>query len=557
MTSEGPPIGAGVPETPDRDGAFPRLGDDLLARFRSLGEVRAVQPGEVLFASGDQPSHFFIVESGSVAIVQGYGAENRVIAIHGERRFLGELGIIIGQRLYLTCVVREPSQVIQLPLERLFEIVAQDKGLSDMILGAFMARRSILIGVGTGMKLIGSRFSPDSRQLREFLARNRMPYQWIDLEADDDAEALLSTLAIEASETPVVVASDGEILRNPDSAELGRAIGLGAPGAPPDLCDVIVVGAGPAGLAAGLYAASEGLDIQGVEAIALGGQAGTSTRIENYFGFPAGVAGIELTQRAAVQAAKFGARLTTPAEAVELVSEPGRHEVRLSNGDAATGRTIVIATGARYRRLDVPRLDELEGGGVYYAATQVEAQECAGEPAVIVGGGNSAGQAAMFLSRTSPCRLLIRGDDLGKSMSRYLVDQIERNDSIELCTNTEVVELIGERELEVVTVADARTGERSQVPARGLFVFIGAVPHTEWLAGQLATDEAGFLLTGRDVPSDGLEEFNGDRPLFLETSRPGIFAVGDVHSGSIKRVASAVGEGSMAVRMVHQRLATA
>ena len=557
MTSEGPPIGAGVPETPDRDGAFPRLGDDLLARFRSLGEVRAVQPGEVLFASGDQPSHFFIVESGSVAIVQGYGAENRVIAIHGERRFLGELGIIIGQRLYLTCVVREPSQVIQLPLERLFEIVAQDKGLSDMILGAFMARRSILIGVGTGMKLIGSRFSPDSRQLREFLARNRMPYQWIDLEADDDAEALLSTLAIEASETPVVVASDGEILRNPDSAELGRAIGLGAPGAPPDLCDVIVVGAGPAGLAAGLYAASEGLDIQGVEAIALGGQAGTSTRIENYFGFPAGVAGIELTQRAAVQAAKFGARLTTPAEAVELVSEPGRHEVRLSNGDAATGRTIVIATGARYRRLDVPRLDELEGGGVYYAATQVEAQECAGEPAVIVGGGNSAGQAAMFLSRTSPCRLLIRGDDLGKSMSRYLVDQIERNDSIELCTNTEVVELIGERELEVVIVADARTGERLQVPARGLFVFIGAVPHTEWLAGQLATDEAGFLLTGRDVPSDGLEEFNGDRPLFLETSRPGIFAVGDVHSGSIKRVASAVGEGSMAVRMVHQRLATA
>ena len=217
----------------------------------------------------------------------------------------------------------------------------------------------------------------------------------------------------------------------------------------------------------------------------------------------------------------------------------------------------MIATGAQYRRLDVPRLDELEGGGVYYAATQAEAQLCAGDPVVIVGGGNSAGQAAMFLSRTSPCRLLIRGDDLGKSMSRYLVDQIERNDSIELCTNTEVVELIGERELEVVTVADARTGERLQVPARGLFVFIGAVPHTEWLAGQLATDEAGFLLTGRDVPSDGLEEFNGDRPLFLETSRPGIFAVGDVHSGSIKRVASAVGEGSMAVRLVHQRLATA
>ena len=322
-----------------------------------------------------------------------------------------------------------------------------------------------------------------------------------------------------------------------------------------DSYDVIVVGAGPAGISAALYAASEGLDVQSVEAIAPGGQAGTSARIENYLGFPAGVSGSELTQRAGVQAMKFGAHLTTPAEAVELRSEPSRHEIRLSTGDVVAGRTVVIATGARYRRLDVPRLDEFEGGGVYYAATQAEAQLCQESAVVIVGGGNSAGQAAMFLSKTSPCRLLIRGGDLGKSMSRYLVDQIERSDAIEVCRHSEVVELHGDRELEAVTIEDCRSGERSQIPARALFVFIGAVPHTEWLDGQLATDDAGFLLTGRDVQGDDLAEYESDRPLFLETSRPGIFAVGDVHSGSIKRVASAVGEGSMAVRLIHQRLA--
>src|SRR6185436_7197714 len=291
--------------------------------------------------------------------------------------------------------------------------------------GAFIARRAILIDIGAGIKLIGSRFSPDSRRLREFLVRNRAPHQWIDLEEDSEAEALLEGLAIEPHETPVVIASGGEILRNPSSSELGKAIGLGSKGSPPGLCDVIVVGAGPAGLAASLYGASEGLDVQCVEAVASGGQAGTSARIENYLGFPAGISGSELTQRAGVQALKFGSRLAVPAAAVALESTPGRHELKLSNGVVATGRTVVIATGAKYRRLDVPRLDEFEGGGVYYAATQAEAQLCAGDPVVIVGGGNSAGQAAVFLSRqVLQCRLLIRGGDLGKSMSRYLVDQI-------------------------------------------------------------------------------------------------------------------------------------
>jgi thioredoxin reductase (NADPH) len=556
MSHEQRPIGAGLEETVDRDGAFPRLDADQRARFRELGRVRAVEPGEVLFKAGDRGRDFFVIESGVVTVVQGLGEENRVIGVQGEHRFLGELGLLIGQRLYLSAVVRDRGEVIQVPVERLREIVADDKTLSDVILGAFIARRSILIGVGTGIKLIGSRFAPDTRRLREFLARNRMPHQWIDLEDDEDADALLGGLAIEPDQTPVVIASGGEILRNPTNVQLGQAIGLGSSGASPALCDVIVVGAGPAGLAASLYAASEGLDVQCVEAVASGGQAGTSARIENYLGFPAGISGSELTQRAGVQALKFGSRLAVPAAAVALESTPGRHEIKLSNGDVATGRTVVIATGAQYRRLDVPRLDEFEGGGVYYAATQAEAQLCSQDPVVVVGGGNSAGQAAMFLSQgASCCRLLIRGDDLAKSMSRYLVDQIRRNESIEVWTHSEVVELVGDRELETVTVVDNRSGERTPVPARALFVFIGASPHTEWLGDQLATDAAGFLLTGGDLQADDAAEFDGDRPFFLETSRPGIFAVGDVHSGSIKRVASAVGEGSMAVRLVHERLA--
>jgi thioredoxin reductase (NADPH) len=556
VNGHSPQIAAGLPETADRDGTSPRLNEEQIARFRGLGRSRTIEHGDVLFAEGDDGADFFIIESGSVAVVQGHGRENRVIAVFGRHHFLGELSMLVGQRLYLSGVVSDGGEVIQVPVEKLREIVAEDRALSDVILGAFMARRSFLIDAETGIKLIGSRFSPDSRRLREFLARNRMPHQWIDLETDDDAEALLGELAIEPDQTPVVIASGGEILRNPTNAELGRAIGLGSKGATPVLCDVVVVGAGPAGLAASLYAASEGLDVQGVEGVATGGQAGTSARIENYLGFPAGVSGSELAQRAGVQALKFGARLAVPAAAVRMASEPGRHEIELSNGETTTGRSVVIATGAQYRRLDVPRLDEFEMGGVYYAATQAEAQLCAGDPVLIVGGGNSAGQAAMFLSRhASQCRLLIRGGDLAKSMSRYLVDQIDRNDMVQVCLHSEVVELGGERDLETVTVADTRTAEQSTFPTKALFVFIGASPHTEWLEGQLATDDDGFLLTGRDVQDGALAEHHGDAPYFLETSRPGIFAVGDVRSGSIKRVASAVGEGSMAVRLVHDRLA--
>jgi thioredoxin reductase (NADPH) len=550
-----PPLGAGVEEAVDRHGAFPRLNEEQLETLAALGERLEVESGDVLFREGDDSYDFYAVESGAVAIVQGFGAEDRVIAVHGRNRFLGELNLLSGQRVYLTAVVRDPGQLIRVPAQRLREVVARDQELSDLIVAAFLARRSILIDVGTGLRLIGSRFSPDARRLREFLARNRMPYIWVDLEEDADAEALLRGLGVEAADTPVVTWSGTQLLRNPTTQELAAKIGLGAAGPQPALCDVVVVGAGPAGLAAAVYGASEGLDTLVIEAVALGGQASTSSRIENYLGFPAGISGSELAARAAIQAEKFGARLVVPGEAVELEREDGHHVVHLAGGERVSGRTLIVATGARYRRLDIPDLERYEGLGVYYAATQAEAQRCENDPVVIVGGGNSAGQAAVFLAEyAADCRLLIRGDDLAKSMSRYLVDQIERDERLQVITNAGIVALHGEGGLESVTVEDRRTGERRTQPCRALFVFIGADPRTGWLSGKVAMDGKGFLYTGRDVEGDDLAEHDGERPFFLETSRPGVFAVGDVHAGSIKRVASAVGEGSMAVRLVHDRL---
>ncbi|TML82694.1 MAG: cyclic nucleotide-binding domain-containing protein [Actinobacteria bacterium] len=549
------PLGLGIDEPENRHGAFRRLTEEQLREMRAVGEVRAVEPGEVLFREGDPAYDFFVVDSGAVAIVDGYGQEDRVIAVHGARRFLGELNLLTGSPPYLTAVVRDAGEVIQMPVTRLRELVSEDEDLSNLILRAYLSRRSILIDLGAGVKLVGSRYSQDTRRLREFLARNRMPYHWMDLEDDEEADKLLRTLGVEPGETPVVIGGD-HVLRNPTGAELGAMLGLGSRGAPPAMCDLVIVGGGPAGLAAALYGASEGLDTQAIDSVALGGQASTSARIENYLGFPTGISGSELAERAALQARRLGARLVVPAEAVGLERENSHHSVQLASGEVVNGRTVMVASGAQYRKLDVPDLERLEGVGVYYAATQAEAQMCAGDPVIVVGGGNSAGQAAMFLSRNSvSCRLAIRGDDLGKSMSRYLVDEIERGERVEVLGRTQVIELKGDTALEAVVIRDSSTGATTELEAKALFVFIGASPHTGWLAGHVAMDEHGFLLTGRDVQGEQLAEYGDERPFFLETSRPGIFAVGDVHSGSIKRVASAVGEGSMAVRLVHQRLA--
>jgi thioredoxin reductase (NADPH) len=550
------PLGAGVEETPDRQGAFPRLDDVQRERFRAVGELREVASGEVLFREGDRNYDFFIVESGAVTIVQGYGHEDRVIAVHGQHRFLGELNLLTGSPPFLTAVVRDPGTVVQVTIERLREVVSSDEELSNTILRAFLGRRSILIEAGAGVKLVGSRFSRDTQRLREFLARNRMPHQWMDLEDDEEADKLLQLLAIGPDETPIVVGAGG-VLRNPSNGELGAVLGLGSRGAAPAMCDLVIVGGGPAGLAAAVYGASEGLDTQAIDAVAFGGQASTSARIENYLGFPTGISGSELAERAQLQARRFGARLVVPGEAVGLRDEDTHFAVELSDGSVVNGRTIIVATGAQYRKLDVPGYEGCENTGcIYYAATLTEGLGCANDPVVVVGGGNSAGQAAMFLSKhATSVRLLIRGETLAKSMSRYLIKEIEENEQIEVLTHTEIAELGGDMALERLAVKDVRTGEVRQLDARALFVFIGASPHTDWLSGHVAMDEHCFLLTGRDIPEEQLEGWNGERPLFLETSRRGIFAVGDVHAGSVKRVASAVGEGSMAVQLIHQRLA--
>ena len=514
---------------------------------------RKTSEGELLFQEGDASYDFFAVLSGKVAILQDDGRPNqRLIGVHGQGRFLGELNLLTGEGVYLTARVVEAGEVIQLPRELLRELVSSDPSLGDVILRAYLARRTILIGLGTGPRVIGSRFSPDTRRLRVFLSRNRFPHGFLDLEEDSGADALLRELGVEPSETPIVLSGE-RMLRNPSNPALALELGLHVPSRETvRVYDLLVVGAGPAGLAASVYGASEGLTTLVIDAVAAGGQAGTSTRIENYLGFPGGISGMELAERAEIQAGKFGAEILVPVEAVGFYQHRDHYGVRPANGEVIEARTVVIATGARYRRLDVPRIDELTGLGVYYAATWMEADMCGGSHVAIMGGGNSAGQAAVFLSRSVRLvTLMIRGGDLGRTMSRYLIDQIERIPNIEVRTHTEVVEFIGDRSVEAIVIEDNVSGKRTQLNARALFVFIGAEPRTGWLGDAIALDAKGFVLTGRDL--DG--HADGEPPLMLETSRPGVFAVGDVRSGSVKRVASSVGEGSMAVQLVHQHLA--
>jgi thioredoxin reductase (NADPH) len=537
-------------ETPDLHGAAPRLTEPQLAKIAAHAERRPTRAGEILYREGDCNYDFHVVVDGTIAIFSGYGSsDERLFAVHGPGRFLGELSLITGQTAFFTAVVQEPGEVLVLPADRLRKLVTHDSELGDIVLRAYLIRRELAIGFGAGFRIVGSRHSPDTRRLRDLAARNHVPHRWLDLEKDPAAEALVAQFQIPPGETPIVIWGD-HVLRNPSNAEVAAIVGLRHETGAPEI-DLIVVGAGPAGLAAAVYGASEGLTTVVVDGVAAGGQAATSSRIENYLGFPSGISGAELAERAVIQAEKFGAELTVSTEAAALDFSDGRYIVTLDDGTAMSTRAVLIATGARYRKLDVARLAEFEGTSVYYAATQMEAQLCAGDPVAIVGGGNSAGQAAVLLSRHAVgVHLLIRRPDLGKGMSRYLVDQIERNPLVTIWRSTEVRELEGEAgELTALVVENNVTGERSTIECRALFVFIGAEPHTGWLGDRLALDPKGFVLTGADAA-------NGDdsAPLLLETSLPGVFAAGDVRLGSVKRVASAVGEGAMAVRMVHERL---
>jgi thioredoxin reductase (NADPH) len=548
-------------ETPDLYGAYPRLDPEQIERLQALGIRRETQPGDVLYREGDTDCQLIVILEGSVAIVEAYGTDGeRVIGVHGPRRFIGELGLVVGQPAFLTAVVREPGAVVCVPTERLRELVGGDAALGDLILRALMLRRTILIGLGTGFRIIGSRYSPDTRRLREFAARNRLPHRWIDVEQDAGAERLLETLGVPPEDTPVVILRGSEVLRNPSNEALARRLGLLHADDAGTSCDLLVVGAGPAGLAASVYGASEGLDTILLDGVATGGQAGTSSRIENYLGFPAGISGAELAERAEIQAEKFGARIQVPAEATAIAARDGGYDVTFGDDDESVhARSVVVACGVRYRRLPIRRLEELESVSVYYAATLMEAQLCAGDPIVVVGGGNSAGQATLFLSEYVPTiHLVVRGTTLDQDMSRYLTDRIERTPNVEVHTSTEVREVVGERALEAVVVENNETGERDTLEARAMFVFIGAEPHTDWLGGLVELDSGGYVRTGRDVTGaagcdDG--ERPAHQPLMLETSQPGIFAAGDVRSGSIKRVAAAVGDGSISVRLVHEHLA--
>ncbi len=540
-----------------RSAAFPLLTDEQVELLRRFGQERTFEAGEILFRPGEPTTDFFVVLDGRVAIIDDHGRpDERLIVEHGARSFLGEFNAISGQPTLFTCVAREAGRVLIVPLHDLRTLIASEATLSNVVLGALLSRRALLIGQNVGARIIGSRFSPDMRRLLDFAARNRLPHAWIDVESDPDVEALLRDLKVTPDEMPVVLIGE-HVFNRPTNQEFARLLGFVPSPDHRDVYDLLVIGGGPAGLAAAVYGASEGLSTLVIESGAIGGQAGTSSRIENYLGFPAGVSGAELTARAAIQAEKFEARLTFPCEAVALEQRDGLHLVRLSDGDEVVARAVIVATGASYRRLPLERLEELEGFGVYYAATLAEARMCAGSAVAVVGGGNSAGQAALFLAgETSRVSLIVRRPDLTETMSRYLIDEIARDERIELLAQTEVAELHGDGRLDGVTILDRLDDSHRRLDVGALFVLIGADPHTDWLAGSLAMDRAGFILTGADVADDPDEPVRRAR-LPLETSRPGVFAVGDARSGSVKRVASAVGEGSMAVRLVHEHLARA
>ena len=551
-------LGSPPTETPDSSGAFPRLTDEQIRTLGEGGERRPVQAGEVLYAQGGRAAEFFVILSGKVAVTEGTEGDTKVVRVHGPRRFLGELGLLEGQPSFVGAVAAEPGEVLAIPVSVVRRLVLGDPVLGDLILRAYLVRRTLLIGSGAGLRIIGSCYSPDTRRLLEFAARNRLPYRLVDVDKDQQAEALLERFGVGVAETPVVVLNGAEVLRNPSTTELAGRIGLRPPEPERGVRDLLVVGAGPGGLAAVVYGASDGLRLSAFDSLAPGGQAGTTSRIENYLGFPPGISGAELAERSVIQAAKFGARVAVPAEACTLESRGSRYAVGFDDGIEIVSRTVVIATGARYRRLLVPGIEMFEATSVYYAATLHEARRCLASPVAVVGGGNSAGQAAVFLAESSPVvHLVVRGGDLTVNMSRYLVDQVEQHPRITVLDHTEVRELVGGDSLESLIVEDNRTGERGVLDAHALFVFIGASPHTAWLSGMVALDEDGFVLTGADA--EGYRDADVWRgvqraPLVLETSRPGVFAVGDVRHGSVKRVASAVGEGAMAVRFVHEHL---
>jgi thioredoxin reductase (NADPH) len=539
---------------------FPELTQAQLSRISSIGERRNIRAGEILFEAGDQNTSFFVVLAGGIQVVRPVGDREEPVVLHGPGQFTGEVNMLSARRSLVRGRATADGSVIVVERQRLRELVQRDSELSEILMRAFILRRVALLSeVDNELVLLGSPHSGATLRLKEFLTRNAQPFTYAEIEADPSVQALLDRFHVGVNEVPVVLCLGGRVLRNPSIERLAAELGLSMEFDPKALRDVVIVGAGPAGLAAAVYAASEGLDVLVLEATAPGGQAGTSSRIENYLGFPTGISGGALAARALTQAEKFGAEMAIAQRAIGLRCNQRIYEIQLDDGQAVRARAVVIASGAQYRKPELAELARFEGAGVYYSATHMEAQLCKSEEIVIVGGGNSAGQAAVYLSQAaSHVRVLIRGPGLAESMSRYLIQRIEDTPNIELQTHTIVERLAGNQGLEQVNWRRVDTGESGAYSVRHLFLMTGALPNTEWLDGCVVRDDKGFIKAGADLRVDELREARwplARAPYLAETSLPGVFVVGDVRSGSVKRVASAVGEGAVCVQLVHRALA--
>jgi len=543
---------------------FPTLTPAQVSRLRSVGKVRHVEKGEVLFRPGDTCIPFFVLLSGRMEIVQLTYSGELPITTHEAGAFTGEVTMISGQPSLVLGRVTEAGEFLHINTENLRSLIAKDAEMSEVLMRAFILRRVALVSKNLGnVVVLGSRYCAGTLRIREFLSRNGYPYTYVDLDTDKASQELLDRFSVNLNEVPVVICNGRTVLKNPTADKLADCLGLNF-SANLDIGkvhDVIIVGAGPAGLGAAVYAASEGLDCLLIETEAPGGQAAASSKIENYLGFPTGVSGQELAARALHQAQKFGAKMLVAHSIVQLDCARRPYKLVMDDGNVLSARTIIIATGAQYKKPACANLAKFQGQGVYYGATYMEAQLCTGEDVIVVGGGNSAGQAAVFLSQNaSKVYMLVRSANLTATMSRYLIQRITDNPAIELNYNTEITGVEGGSHLESVRWTDKTSGNSTTNPIRHVFVMTGASPRTDWLRGCLALDDNGFVLTGRDLdavaePQSSATWTLARAPYMLETSLPGVFAVGDVRSGNVKRVASAVGEGAIAVHLVHRALA--
>ncbi len=537
---------------------FPALTPGELARVMPFGAETIFEDGVIVFDQGDVDVPFYVVLEGELEIVHPRGAFEDTITVHHEREFTGEISLIADRRSLVRGRAKGRLRALRVEHARLRSLVQTDPLLSEILMRAFILRRVGLLQAGQGdVVVIGSRDSAATLRLQAFLVRNGHPYRYLDVSVDA-VQAFFDELHVGVADVPILICRGERVLKNPTDAEVAECLGFNAVLDPSALHDVVICGAGPGGLAAAVYGASEGLDALVVETGAPGGQAASSSKIENYLGFPTGISGQALTARALTQAEKFGAKLAVTRGAVRLHCDEAPVRLELAGGGSIRARAVVIATGAEYRKLDVPELARFEGLGVYYAATTIEAQRCGEEDVIVVGGGNSAGQAATYLARSAKnVHMLIRGPDLASSMSRYLIRRIEETPNITLRRRTRIVTLHGAEHLERVTWRDEATGEESSHPIRHVFSMAGASPNTAWLRGRLAMDDKGFIQTGTDLTADVLAaaKWPLSRPPYLfETSHPRVFAIGDVRANSVKRVASAVGEGSVCIQLVHKVL---